>query len=335
MTTMETRVRTFERIEIDDQARATLAAELVRISDPSATPERSLTVLHKIFATLPVDTLQSIVDFGRLAGTPGVALVDGLPVDPILPPTPDDGGPARGKRTYVSEGNLLGISGLLGEPTGVTTEKDGQIVHDVIPVASGATTQTNQGSKVFLNFHCDIIHDHSKSYTVGNPDFLVLMCVRPDPEGEAVTYYADARDISAALAPEHLEELRKPVFQLNAPGSYCRQVGAEQVLALPAPLISGPEEFPEIGISANGVIPMTTKATAALEALHVACSEVAHEVRLQAGQALLINNRKGCHARSQFVARHDGSDRWLQRSYVRRSIWTARYRLQPGTTRVL
>jgi L-asparagine oxygenase len=334
MSTIKARVLTVERIEVDLVDRRTLGNQLVLLGDPSAAPERSLTLLYKAFAALPVETLQPILEFGRLVAAPGVALVDGLPADPELPPTPLDGGPSRQKRTFVSEGCLLGLSTLLGEPTGITTEKDGQIVHDVIPVGTGAMTQTNQGSRVFLNFHCDIVHDDSKVYTASNPDFLVLLCLRPDPEGEAVTHYADARDISAALAPEHLEELRKPVFQLNAPGSYCRQAGVEQVLALPAPLISGPKECPEIGISANGVMPMTAKAAAALQALQIACREVSSQVRLRPGQALLINNRKGAHGRSQFVARHDGNDRWLQRSYVRRSLWSARYRLQPGTTRV-
>ena len=42
----------------------------------------------------------------------------------------------------------------------------------------------------------------------------------------------------------------------------------------------------------------------------------AHQVRLEPGTALLINNRKGLHARSQFSARYDGRDRWLQRAFV-------------------
>ena len=50
--------------------------------------------------------------------------------------------------------------------------------------------------------------------------------------------------------------------------------------------------------------------------------------------ALLINNRKGVHARSSFTARYDGEDRWLQRTYVRRSLWSIRYRVTPENRRV-
>lgn len=48
----------------------------------------------------------------------------------------------------------------------------------------------------------------------------------------------------------------------------------------------------------------------------------------------MINNRKGLHARSQFTARYDGRDRWLQRTYVRRDHWSIRYRATSGSRRV-
>ncbi|HEX5121003.1 MAG TPA: TauD/TfdA family dioxygenase [Pseudonocardiaceae bacterium] len=325
---------TFADIELDDTSRDALGRKLLAVGDPTAQPDTSLTQLHQAFAALPLTTLQRIIDFGRHTGAPGVALVRNLPTDPVLPPTPADGGPSTEKATFVAEGNLLGLSGLLGEPVGVTSEKAGQLVHDVIPVPTGATTQTNMGSAVFLNFHNDIVFDHSKIYTVSNPDFLVLSCVRSDPEGVASTYYADARDISAALPTDALDELRKPVFRLNAPGNFCRSVGKAEVYSLPVPLISGPEAFPEVSASANGVLAMTKRGAAAIETLQAVCREVSHAVRLRPGDALLINNRKGLHARSQFTARHDGTDRWLQRSYVRRSLWTIRHRLQDGELRV-
>ena len=42
---------------------------------------------------------------------------------------------------------------------------------------------------------------------------------------------------------------------------------------------------------------------------------------LRAGDLLAIDNRRCAHARSAFPARFDGRDRWLQRVYVRRSVW--------------
>ncbi|AGL18131.1 TauD/TfdA family dioxygenase [Actinoplanes sp. N902-109] len=328
--------QTFAEIDIPDHARDRMSAELVELPDPSHDADWTMTRLHQVFAGLPVEQLRAILDFGRHVDTPGVALVRNLPTDPQLPPTPASGGPAEDKKTFVAEGVLLGLSGLLGEPVGIVSEKAGRLVHDVVPVQQGATTQTNMGSKVFLNFHNDIVHDSIGRYDVSNPDFLVLSCLRQDPAQEAVTSYADARDVIAALPSGTVEVLRSPLFQLNAPGNYCRDyAGGEPVWADPMPIISGPAAYPEIAVSANGVKALTTTAEDAFEQLQRACREVAHQVRLAPGTALLINNRKGLHARSQFRANYDGNDRWLQRTYVRRSLWTLRYRLSEQERRVM
>jgi L-asparagine oxygenase len=326
---------TFGEIVLDDAVRDTLGGAMLSFPNPVIDIDRSLTRLHALFARLPLDQLQAILDFGRHIDTPGVTLVRNLPTDPDLPETPVNGGPSTSKRTFVAEAVLLGLSQLLGEPVGVTTEKRGRLVHDVVPVPGGATTQTNQSSTVFLNFHNDIVFDETGRYDVANPDFLVLHCLRQDAGKEAVTNYADARDVAGHLDPHVLRTLREPLFRLNAPGSYVREVanGAE-VLSDPVPIISGPADVPEIAVSANGVRGLTEEAEQALLDLQRVCRMVAHHVKLAAGTALLINNRKGLHARSQFFARHDGRDRWLQRTYLRRSLWTIRYRGSSADRRV-
>jgi L-asparagine oxygenase len=331
----DTTVRTFGEIVLADDVRDAIGTAVRSLGDPTVDIDRSLARLHVVFAGLPIAQLQEVLDFGRHVDTPGVALVRNLPVDPSLPATPVDGGPSGDKTTFVAESVLLGLSQLLGEPVGFTTEKDGRFVHDVVPVSAGATTQTNQSSHVFLNFHNDTVHDETGRFDVSNPDFLVLHCLRQDVAKEAVTYYADARDISAGLADDVVETLRSPLFRLNAPGSYVRDVaGGADVLSDVVSIISGPSWCPEVAVSANGVRGLTEDAERALVELQRVCREVAHQVLLAPGCALLINNRKGLHARSRFPARHDGQDRWLQRTYLRRSLWNIRYRAVPEDRRV-
>ncbi|MFJ6750709.1 MULTISPECIES: TauD/TfdA family dioxygenase [unclassified Streptomyces] len=326
---------TLAEIDLPDDVRDRLGAELAAVPDPSRNIDWAMARYLQIFAQLPTKTLQQLLDFGRHPDTPGVGYVRNAPVDERLPETPRDGNPSPDKATFVAEGVLLGLTGLLGEPVGFSTEKNGQLVHDVIPVEGGAMTQTNRGSSVFLNFHNDIVHDAAGRYDVASPDFLVLSCVRADHEGVAGTYYADARDICRAVDERTLRTLRSPLFRMNAPGSYVRDVaGGAEVLSDPVPMISGPDAFPEVSAAANGVRATNGAAQAALEALQTTCREVAHEVHLRPGQALLINNRKGLHARSQFTARYDGHDRWLQRTYVRRNQWDIRYRAAPDSRRL-
>ena len=46
----------------------------------------------------------------------------------------------------------------------------------------------------------------------------------------------------------------------------------------------------------------------------IACSYTS--VVLEAGDLLVIDNRRAVHGRSEFRARFDGTDRWLQRTFV-------------------
>ncbi|MFD0883337.1 TauD/TfdA family dioxygenase [Streptosporangium algeriense] len=319
-----------------DDVRDEIQRRALELGNPESGLDRAMTVMYKALGLLPDAQVEELLNFGRYTDTPGVMLVDNLPLDRELPPTPDDGGPSKGKQTFVAESVLVGLSGLLGEPVSFLTEKDGRIVHDVVPTAQGARTQTSQGSKVFLNFHNDIVHDGVGRYDISNPDFLVLNCLRSDRTGDALTYYADARDILRALDQGTVEVLRSPLFQLNAPGGYTRMFAdGKDVYSDPVPILTGPDHAPEITVAANGVRFLTAEAEQAFELLQRACRApgVMQTVHLKPGQALLINNRKGIHARSQFEAEFDGLDRWLQRTYVRRSLWNIRDRACPGSRR--
>jgi L-asparagine oxygenase len=324
------------RIDLSDEVSAAVGRAFADLPNPEDDCDRAMAEAHKAFAQLPIGELQQILDFGRHVDMPGVALVENLPVDPVLPPTPSNGGPCVGKPSYVAEGVLLGLSGLLGEPVSFRTEKDGRVVHDIIPTEPGARTQTSQGSAVFLNFHNDIVHDARGRYDISNPDFLVLSCLRADPDGEAKTSYADARDILEALDDEVVETLRSPLFRLNAPGGYTRMyANGQEVLSEPVPLIDGPEYAPEVYVAANGVRKLGPEAEHAFDELQRVCRDpkVGQVVTLKPGQAMLINNRKGVHSRTPFPARYDGTDRWLQRTYIRRSLWNIRDQAVPGSRR--
>jgi len=109
MTMAPTRVRTFEQVVLTDQARDALGARLRSHPNPSVEVDRSLVELHVAFAGLPIEQLQTIIDFGRHVDTPGVMLVGNLPTDLELPDTPTDGGPSTDKRTFVAECVLLGL----------------------------------------------------------------------------------------------------------------------------------------------------------------------------------------------------------------------------------
>jgi L-asparagine oxygenase len=57
---------------------------------------------------------------------------------------------------------------------------------------------------------------------------------------------------------------------------------------------------------------------------------VYRSIKLNTGDLLCIDNRRTVHGRSSFVARYDGFDRWLQRSFVVRDLGKSAGDRHPG-----
>jgi L-asparagine oxygenase len=313
---------------LDDRASAQVGASLCTIPSPYERFEDAMLAAHRALAGLPASLELEIARFARTPDSPGVLLVAGLPCDRELPATPE-GHAVTARSSFVGEGCLLGLSRMLGETIGFLSEKSGDLIHNVTPVAAGAYTQSNQGSKIFLNYHNDTVYDEDGHYHRYNPDFLILLCLRADRDGRALTYYVDARDVSAALAPDDRDLLRQPLYRMAAPSTYTRErAGGQRVWSRPYPVLSGPLDLPEISVAANGITAVTPEARTALEHLLAVFDDPAVHgcVALKPGDALLINNRKGLHARSVFEPTFDGRDRWLLRTYIRRNLWDMRHR---------
>jgi L-asparagine oxygenase len=288
--------------------------------------------LHKAFACLPDDILLQVFHFGRDPTSPGIMLLEGLPIDAVLPETPIDAGDQRGSIAALSEKTLLGLAQLIGTPVGYLSEKDGSLIHHIVPMPGGEYTQSNRGSRVFLSYHNDSMYDASGIFNSHNPDFLLLLCLRADAAGEAKTMFADARGVTERLDEDIRQVLRQSRFRMAAPSNYTllirQATSTEKIWSQPVPILSGPADLPEIYIAANGVEALDAEAEKALHQLLDVCQEVGEQfaVQLRPGQALLINNRKGVHARTEFSADYNGKDRWLLRANIRTSLWNIRDR---------
>ncbi|WP_244826485.1 MULTISPECIES: TauD/TfdA family dioxygenase [unclassified Caballeronia] len=316
---------------LTETERAALSDAYIHIEPPHGNYSKALASLYRVFATLPDGLLFEIFQFGRDPSSAGVMLIDGLPIDDPLPATPVQGqvGVTLADK---SEKSLLGLAQLIGIPVGYLSEKDGQVVHHVVPMRGGEYTQSNRSSKIFLNFHNDSMYDESLIFNSHNPDFLLLLCLRADKAGTARTLYADARDVASRLDANTLVILRQARFLMAAPSNYTLLIhgatNGEKVWSAPVPILSGPENFPEIFVAANGVRAIDMESEHALRTLLDACQQVGENngVGLRPGQALLINNRKGVHARTEFEASYDGLDRWLLRANIRNNLWGIRDR---------
>ncbi len=306
------------------QALAELSAEPV---EAAADLEQSLADLLPIAGLLPRDVRRQLLAFRASPYAPSSALVTGLPIEGDLPPTPTDVVQRPVKRTRISDLAILTVAVLLGEPVAYRAEKDGAVVQNVYPTQSDSQAPSNESSAVQLGFHTELTFSRAvpdRALHEASPDFVLLLTLRCPQDRLASTAVIDARRACGRLEPRHLAALRQPLYQLMAPYSFTRDDDGSRPWSGPAALLYGPDDAPCLAFdSACGVRALTEAADQALAALIAACNdpELSESVQLRAGDLLVINNRRCAHSRSSFPAAFDGKDRWLQRVYVRRSIW--------------
>lgn len=288
-------------VRFDPKARDNLTGMFeaqCRGTDPYTPGQRCRAQLAEILSW-GLDTRSMV----RSVGREGVVLVKGLPVDPILPASPQDGKRPNDKETFVSEGVLNAASHILRmHPVAYHNEKDGDLIHQIAPVPGNETSVSNQGAYLF-ELHTEATH------TEYPPNVLALYCLRNTEEG--LTNFSC---LAHAMldAPDHiLAELRKPQFtQLMGVSS---GGGGRYTL----PILSGPENDPIYRVDFTDVEALTPSGLRALRWLRAAAYADVQYVALEPGDLLLVNNHRSVHGRVGFQPDYSQQhQRWLQRQYM-------------------
>ncbi|ARF54337.1 TauD/TfdA family dioxygenase [Streptomyces gilvosporeus] len=254
---------------------------------------------------LPEELRAALARFRRHSGPQGALLLRGLPVgdEAALPPTPTVPDSVQ-RDPSVSAAVLLMIACALGDPAAFRAEKLGALVQNVVPVKGSEEVQGNTGS-VLLTFHNEnAFHRH-------RPDFVMLLCLRTDHEGVAGLRTACIRQALGLLDPSVRERLASPEFVTNPPPSFGPQ--QESVVH---PVLSGDPADPDVRVDFAATTATTPRAAQAMDALQEAFEAVQQTVRLRPGELAIVDNRVTVHGRTSFRPRYDGSDRWLQRTFV-------------------
>ncbi len=253
------------------------------------------TAVHDVLADLGDDTA---------SWAPGAWLVRGVPVGD-LPVTPA----APGRRTakdQVSEFVLLSVARALGQPVGYLPEHGGSLVQDLVPTAASAHLQTSTSSAVELEFHTETaFHPH-------RPRYLLLLCLRGDPA--AGTLICDVAQVLDELDPEVRRVLGESRFRTGVDESFTG--GRTVALRPPAPVLSGDPRRPTVVFDADLMHGLDREAEHAISVLRDLTRARRVAVTLRAGDLLVVDNDRCLHGRTAFRARYDGTDRWLQRSFV-------------------
>ncbi|MGW5117571.1 TauD/TfdA family dioxygenase [Streptomyces noursei] len=247
---------------------------------------------------------RTVREFRRRSGADGALVLRGLPIGARhLPPTPMVQGSVQHHPSLTAAMLLLFAVGL-GDPAAFAAEKSGALVQDVVPVPGQEEVQGNVGA-VELTFHTEnAFHPH-------RPDYVMLLCLRPDHEGVAELRTSCARRVLPLLTPGTRETLGRPEFVTEAPPSF-----GPAVEGTAHAVLTGDPADPDWRIDEAATRAVTPEARMALAELAAVAHRTYTAVRLRPGDLAIVDNRVTLHGRSAFTPRYDGRDRWLQRTFA-------------------
>ena len=305
-------------IALSDRERDDAHDRYLTLAALDSTEARVDAAFAATMAALSADRLRELIAC-RSVEAPGAFVVRNVPVDRDLPPTPTSCSGTTAHSAPVAQAALLGITRLLGEPYGYAREFEGGVITHVLPTRADAGAASSRGAAAPLALHTEDVHLFPFT-----PDYVALLCVRPDPGGTARTRLADVSEICERLPEDVLAALRIPQFHVRAPRSF----GSNAVSFGPIAVVDGPRDNPEIRAELTDMQGLTPQAEHALEVIAGACQSCIEDVTLVAGDILVMNNRKVLHGRTSFQARFDGADRWCMRTLLRSGdLWAWRHYL--------
>lgn len=247
---------------------------------------------------------EALAEFKTHSNRAGALLLQGVDLGPT-PATPLQHDPTRS--WGAAELALVEVASELGHAIGYEPELGGALVQDLFPIRGNERRQVSTSSSTTLAWHTET------AFHPDCPHYLLLSCRRGEPG--AYTLLASSHDAVEQLDREALQILAQPRFHTRpdesflAPGS----VGAFGPEMAVINAMGGSWKFTYDQQLMEGLDP---EAEQALQQLQRAIDQVTQRIELVAGDLLVIDNHVAVHGRSPFTARFDGTDRWLQRTFV-------------------
>lgn len=253
---------------------------------------------------LPAEIHDALVDLADQSPRSGFLLLRNIDIGsiPHTPSLPTE----ETSKDLRSELVLLSVARCLGQPIGYLPEHNGSLVQNIVPVRGAEGNQISTSSRVELQFHTET------AFHPYRPRYLLLLCLRGDPQ--AGTLVASVYDIVERLSQHDLEVLRQNRFRTAVDESFLN--GASSGLGIARPILSGSESDLTFVYDADLMVGIDSEAQDVLEWLASAVRESSRCVVLDAGDLLVVDNNVAVHGRTPFVARFDGTDRWIQRAFV-------------------
>lgn len=268
--------------------------------------------------TLPADLIEALLRFRRYGNEEGVVVIRGLPIDEQkIGATPTHWSlNAQSKQSYETEMYLIGCASLLGEIFTFSSQYDGSLIQNLVPMPAHANEQLGTGSKVFLDWHTEDAFHSLRA------DFVGLLCLRSDPT--AATTFASIKRMR--LPDRYKTLLFEDNFHIGIDKAHGGSGNPDEASCVS--VLFGRYDDPYLRLDPSYMKARSDKPEAQ-EALDYIISEIplaARQFVLQQGDLLFFDNYRIVHGRTAFQPRFDGTDRWLQRANISanfRSVYPA------------
>lgn len=292
-----------------DEARQVDTLARKAVADyPSADDPRFLADVGVIAHDLPAGLRQS-VNRARLDEGTHVILIRGNPVDDAaLGATPRHWREATGEEGRVAGMLLMIEAALLGDAIGWTTQQEGRIVTDVLPITGMENSLVSSSSHKELTWHTE------DAFSPYRPDYVGLFCLRSLDHTPTTVSYADL----SALPEDVVRVLMEPRFLFTPDDSHKLPAGTQDGSLVRAAVLDGPIDAPVLRIDRDftRIVPGDDAAARALAHAVAHLDGNLYDVALAVGDIAFIDNRNVVHGRRPFTPRYDGRDRWLKRVNV-------------------
>jgi L-asparagine oxygenase len=311
-------------ITLTDSERESVRVEFERFAHTRADlpldSEQLLADAELATSVLPDRLVRALRRFRRHGNYAGALLITNVPVDRDLPATPQDGFLGHWAEIPVATCAQLAVATLVGDVIAYADEKDGNLIQDVVPIKGAEERQENSGT-VYLELHTENgFHPHK-------PDFITLLCLRPDHDGTSQTVVGGIAEVLPKLSSQCVSVLRGKDFRLRVSSSF----GGAALETPPVAVLTGPPDSPEFLADFHTMEPLNDVAAAALDELKQALLVSLRGARLSTGDLLVIDNRTAVHGRTPFAARYDETDRWLRRCFAVSDLRRSRAARAPGS----
>ncbi|MBO3751472.1 TauD/TfdA family dioxygenase [Streptosporangiaceae bacterium NEAU-GS5] len=253
--------------------------------------------------------LRQAVNRARLDDGTHVILIAGNPVDEAaLGPTPKHWRDIGGQEARVAGMLLMIEAALLGDAIGWTTQQEGRIVTNVLPITGMEQSLVSSSSDKELTWHTE------DAFSPYRADYVGLYCLRSLDRTPTTVSYAD----TGALPEDVVRVLMEPRFLFSPDDSHVMPAGTPDGGMIRGPVLDGPIDAPVLRIDRDftRVAPGDAEAAEALGHMVAHLDANLYDVALAAGDVAFIDNRNVVHGRRSFTPRYDGRDRWLKRVNV-------------------